>query len=309
MPLRRRFKLYALRRPDKQDPIEPENWCPFYGGRGKKNREKSHRKEALKLLKDPNAKNSNPIRNAIIHKLWSQGLDYVEEIIVDNLTDDEANELEIDFIAAYGRIDLGTGCLSNQTDGGKTSTGFKFSEEQKQKLRGPRPCMSGENNPMYGVPSPNKGVPMPEEQKQKRRIPCSEEKKIKLSIAHTGKVLTKEHCQHISESCKGRVAPNKGVPCPEEQKKQISITLTGTTRSKEANQKTSESMMGEKNHFYHKQHSEESKHRISESKKGKKLGPQSEEHKKKKSESLKLYYQRKREQKLAEQITSQEEDK
>ena len=40
-------------------------------------------------------------------------------------------------------------------------------------------------------------------------------------------VKTGEHRLHLSQSCRGRVAWNKGVPCSEEQKKCISETLQG----------------------------------------------------------------------------------
>jgi hypothetical protein len=112
------FYLYYLRREDKQDPIEPELLQPFYVGRGCNGRIDKHRKEAKKLLKNPNGINTNPIRNRIIHKLWFQGLDFVEEITLSDLTNDEANYYEMEAIAAYGRIDNGTGCLANMTDGG-----------------------------------------------------------------------------------------------------------------------------------------------------------------------------------------------
>ena len=44
--------------------------------------------------------------------------DYEIEIIIDNLTWEEAAVKEIEFISLYGRYDIGHGTLVNQTDGG-----------------------------------------------------------------------------------------------------------------------------------------------------------------------------------------------
>lgn len=49
---------------------------------------------------------------------------YKVEILADNLTKDEACELEILLIATYGREDLGLGRLVNLTDGGETNKGY-----------------------------------------------------------------------------------------------------------------------------------------------------------------------------------------
>jgi hypothetical protein len=118
------FYLYYLRRPNEEDPLEPGKWQPFYVGRGYGNRVRHHRKEARNLLKDPRKKNSNPIRNNIIHNLWQNGLDFKEEIVISGLTNKEANYYEIERIAAYGRINLKTGCLANLTDGGEGTVGY-----------------------------------------------------------------------------------------------------------------------------------------------------------------------------------------
>lgn len=47
-----------------------------------------------------------------------------------NLTEEDAFSLEKSQIQEYGRIDNGTGCLRNLTDGGEGSSGYKFTEEQ-----------------------------------------------------------------------------------------------------------------------------------------------------------------------------------
>jgi hypothetical protein len=51
------------------------------------------------------------------------------------LTQDEAKQLEIHYISAFGRIDRGTGTLCNMTDGGDGRTGYKCTDETKEKMR------------------------------------------------------------------------------------------------------------------------------------------------------------------------------
>lgn len=101
---------------------------------------------------------------------------YEVEILFEDLTWEQAIEKEKEFIALYGRRDLGLGPLVNLTDGGEgtigyrhsdevkekcrlISTGRKLTEEQKKKIseasRGENNgCYgrTGEKNPRYGVP-------------------------------------------------------------------------------------------------------------------------------------------------------------
>jgi hypothetical protein len=94
-------------------------------------------------------------------------IDYRIEILLDDLTWDEACEKEREFISLYGRRDLGTGLLVNMTDGGEGLTnpsielrqhmstrnkgrtawnkgliGFKHSDETIEKMRKKRPVTS-----------------------------------------------------------------------------------------------------------------------------------------------------------------------
>ena len=55
-------------------------------------------------------------------------------VVAENLTNDEAIQLEIELIAKYGRKDLGTGILRNLTNGGEGSSGRLVSENMKQKI-------------------------------------------------------------------------------------------------------------------------------------------------------------------------------
>ena len=77
-------------------------------------------------------------------------LGYEVEIVLDDLTWEEACEKEIEFIRLYGRDDLKEGSLVNMTNGGD---GFKGPKtlEHRQKL--------GKNSPIG--PQPNRRVPKP----------------------------------------------------------------------------------------------------------------------------------------------------
>jgi hypothetical protein len=65
---------------------------------------------------------------------------YRVDIILDDLTWVEANNKEIELISLYGRIDLGTGILTNMTDGGGGTLGYKHStieiEKRKKRFKG-----------------------------------------------------------------------------------------------------------------------------------------------------------------------------
>ena len=147
----------------------------------------------------------------------------------------------------------------------------------------------------------------------------SEETKKKLSKVHSGEkhhMFGKHHSEEtrkkLSESHKGKVPPNKGVPMSEEQKKKLSevikekfiydeeyrrkISEAHKNISDDVRRKMSESRKklyssGMKHPMLGKQHSEESKKKMSESHKGKpshRKGKQlSEETKKKISEANK----------------------
>jgi hypothetical protein len=60
--------------------------------------------------------------------------DYEVEILIDDITYEEAKLKEIEFISLYGRIDLGNGTLANLTDGGDGTPNRIFTSEHKKKL-------------------------------------------------------------------------------------------------------------------------------------------------------------------------------
>lgn len=89
---------------------------------------------------------------------------YETEILFEDLTWEQAVEKEKEFIALYGRKDLGLGTLVNLTDGGEGTIGYKHTEEAKQKNR---IAASGKNNAFYGKERPDQS-----ERMQGDKNPC-----------------------------------------------------------------------------------------------------------------------------------------
>jgi hypothetical protein len=137
----RRFYVYAYLRPD---------GTPYYIGRGQTNRGFCHKKQdCTKSPKD---------RSRI-------------KILASCLTTSEADEWEIDLISIFGRIDLGTGCLRNLTDGGEGLRNFVRTEAYCKSI----------SEALQGKPK-------------------SEEHKKALSQACKGRVISAQAAQKISEA-------------------------------------------------------------------------------------------------------------
>ena len=73
-------------------------------------------------------------KNRIIEKAIRQGVEVIPEILHDDLTEDEAMELEKLYISVLGRADIKTGILANHTDGGEGRSGYKPSTETRVKM-------------------------------------------------------------------------------------------------------------------------------------------------------------------------------
>ena len=138
--------------------------------------------------------------------------------VLNNLTEEQAFQNEIDFISWYGRVDSGNGILRNLTDGGEGMSGWVHSEETKRKIG---EANKGKLNYMFG----------------KTR---SEETKRKIGEASKGKILSEETKRKIGES-------NKGKTCSEETKRKIGEAnkgklnyMFGKTHSEESRRKIGE---------------------------------------------------------------------
>lgn len=161
-------------------------------------------------------KNRNKYWKNIISKT-----EWLVEIILDDLTWEQACKKEKEFINIYGRKDFNLGTLCNMTDGGdgafnpSLETRIKLSESKK-----------GKKNPIFNKPrtenwykamekfkgkgNPNYGKTIPDYQKeilrkaQLGRIKSIEEKKI-LSLKNKGKKRTKDFCKKMSDINKNKI--------------------------------------------------------------------------------------------------------
>jgi len=101
------------------------------------------------------------------------------QILRDNLSEEEAFAHEKYLIEFYGRKDLGTGILINMSDGGEGDSGYKHSEERREKMS-----------------KAMKGRPKSEEWKARMR-------EI-MKGKNVGKVRTEEQRRSISERQTGK---------------------------------------------------------------------------------------------------------
>ena len=157
---------------------------------------------------------------------------YKIDIILSNVSWEEACAKEIELIKFYGRRDLGTGSLVNMTDGGEGTIGRLKSEEEIAKISGEKNGSHGkiwitkntqnmfikkdmlEDYILHGW---KKGRYTSEEVKAKisqkaKGRKLSEERKIQISKQMKGHIKTDQERQRRSASLKKREPWNKGVP-------------------------------------------------------------------------------------------------
>lgn len=153
--------------------------------------------------------------------------------VVTGLSEQEALQEEVRIIALYGRIDNGTGCLANLTDGGEGQSGRLVTEEERRRKS------------EWMKAHPNRGNVM---------VACrTPEAREKAASGIRGKKRTDDWRMAQSERMRGKSHPawNKGIPRTEEQKKRHSQLLTGRKQSAEsvakraaANKESSLNMFG-----------------------------------------------------------------
>jgi hypothetical protein len=185
-----------------------EDGTPYYVGKGKGNRawNRNKHERIRRPLKD----------DRII-------------IVKDNLTEQEAHNLEINLIAKFGRKDIGTGILRNLTNGGEGGSGRKNSPEHIAAM-----ARANVGN-TYNLGKKRSNDVIEKIAKANTGKKRTEETKKKLSESHIGKkdsVETKlkksnsakkpktiEHANNIRKAKLGDKNPNFGKPSPNRGKK------------------------------------------------------------------------------------------
>ena len=156
------------------------------------------------------------------------------QILADWKTEEEAFSHEVLLISCFRNMGYE---LANLTNGGEGQSGMvpwnkgiPWEEEVKLKMSVGRSGFPAWNKGVKGQPAWNKGVPCKEETKERIKIakigkpgkPISEEVKLKISKANTGR----KHSEETKRKCG---AKNVGKKLTEEHKQKISSHLVGNT--------------------------------------------------------------------------------
>lgn len=182
------------------------------------------------------------------HKFWNAiqkyGWDnFIGEVIVDNLTDEEAGELEVKFIKEYDSVNKGYNTLYDSNV--RLSESYRDSislslqnvfkdKEKREKLSN---SLKGENNPFYGKHHSEETI---EKIRQKRKgQKLSKEQKEKISNSLKGE-KNPFYGKHHSEETKKKIGEaNKGRVCSEQTKRLRSEIRKGQIMSEETKRKIS----------------------------------------------------------------------
>lgn len=98
---------------------DPREELPFYIGKGRPSRPYEH-------LLDCRLTRTTHFYNRL-NKVLGEGIAPVILILASNLPEQSAIDLEVSLIKQYGRLDVGSGCLTNHTDGGDGVSGGHWS--------------------------------------------------------------------------------------------------------------------------------------------------------------------------------------
>ena len=141
--------------------------------------------------------------------------DYDVDILIDDISWEEAIIKEREFIALYGRKDLNTGTLVNMTDGGEGV--LNFSEESRQKM------IAAHTGAVF-----------------------TEERKRKISESKIGKPRDAETKEKLSKSIKGMKYGKQKVARSEEHCKKLSDVKVGKPMSDATREKIAKTLLAKK---------------------------------------------------------------
>ena len=211
--------------------FEPGSDEPFYIGKGRKGRARSH----LIAFKKSKWGGLFYIR---LRELAARGITPDVRLLHEDMTESDAFDREIDLIERWGRIDIGTGCLCNHTRGGEGTAGRQLSAETRAKLgqanKGRKRSPETRARISQAKKSPSAETRAKISQANRNR---SDETLAKMSRSATGKRASPETRAKLSRSATGRrVSP--------ETRAKLSLSLAGKEKSAEHRAKLSQAFGG-----------------------------------------------------------------
>jgi len=216
------------------DPSKPNNFSyglyhfdfePFYVGKGHNKRMYEH----LALYGNNHLKNNKikKILKSISVKEFKSKYIILQRF---DLLEICSFSLEIDMIKTIGRRNLGSGPLTNMTDGGEGTSGYKHSKENKKKIS-----------------ISSKGRKHSEETKRKMKNKVfSKETKKKISKSKIGNKHSEETKKKISNTKRGKVGTFKNHKHTKESKIKMSASHKGKKISKKTKEKLRQAQTGRK---------------------------------------------------------------
>ena len=227
-----RYYVYSYAYPD---------GTPYYIGKG------SGRRHRVHLCDAKAGRNTNKYAVRVTAKIIRNGAEPVVTIIREGLSNDEACALEVELIAHYGRRDIGTGCLTNGTDGGdKGAIGLSDAARALQVAAIKRWTLEDRVVDAEYRERISEGV-----KDHYRRNPVPEQRRVKLSKRMSGEGNPMSGQKHSADARRKISEAHAGVSLSEDHRLHISEALAGTRG-------------GEQNPFHGRKHTTATRQRIGE---------------------------------------------
>lgn len=210
------FYVYVLENPLKDGE-------PFYVGKGRGRRSQSHIAEAR------SGKNSHKCNT--IRSILAEGLLPTIKMVDVDLSEDVAFDLEIAMILMLGRRDCGTGTLTNKTDGGEGSVGYKHSPESIEKIRLSQIGKTVSEETRQRIRENSRSAEIRQRPGYAERLSGENHCNFGKEAFNKGTKWTEDQLANHCSRQPGYVHPFQDVPCTEARREAIRAATTGVKKS------------------------------------------------------------------------------